>query len=379
MIFFSFPRSLPCTSAPMVCLREGSNLVPAQLDAANLLATKQTALLHGACGSGKSITALYALFSIAEFIDDPHFLIVTPKAVVPAFKGQLLTHFTQCSTFTVAKGASFNGALITFCSYSQLQNLPDVPWDAVVFDESHFLRNTNTLRFRLAKLAALHADVLWGLSGTPIVNVRKDFHCLHSLHDTVGEPADLVISLPQQVQKLPTISYDKHFFPFDFPLPDDDLHHLAKLTYFRRHSEAIQAKLDFVLALKGKVLVFANFNLAFNMLLRSRSDALVFTRNPLLAMHMFNSGSCNLLLCNFKAAGVGISLTAAQHIVFLAPPLTAADVLQAVSRAHRPGLLHNIQVHSLISRDPSWDSHFINLVNFKHSLGILHDYDQPLL
>lgn len=60
---------------------------------------------------------------------------------------------------------------------------------------------------------------------------------------------------------------------------------------------------------------------------------------------------CQLLLGNWKAAGVGITLTAACHGVALDLPWTPGDLLQGEDRLHRIGQKRNVIIQYLIALD----------------------------
>lgn len=55
-----------------------------------------------------------------------------------------------------------------------------------------------------------------------------------------------------------------------------------------------------------------------------------------------NDINCKLIVCNIKAAGVGITLTASSRVAFIEYPWTYADCVQCEDRAHRIGQTNNV-------------------------------------
>jgi len=76
---------------------------------------------------------------------------------------------------------------------------------------------------------------------------------------------------------------------------------------------------------------------------------------------------CKLFLGNVQAAGVGITLTAASHVVFAETPWSPADVDQAADRAHRIGQTEVVNVYHLCVPD-TIDEHIVETVAAKREV-----------
>lgn len=64
-----------------------------------------------------------------------------------------------------------------------------------------------------------------------------------------------------------------------------------------------------------------------------------------------NDESTNLIICNIKAAGVGITLTASSRVAFVEYPWTYADCVQCEDRAHRIGQKNNVMCTYFLGKD----------------------------
>lgn len=64
-----------------------------------------------------------------------------------------------------------------------------------------------------------------------------------------------------------------------------------------------------------------------------------------------NNPSCQLIICNHKAAGVGITLTASSRVAFVEYPWTYADCVQCEDRAHRIGQVNNVMCTYFLGQD----------------------------
>jgi len=62
----------------------------------------------------------------------------------------------------------------------------------------------------------------------------------------------------------------------------------------------------------------------------------------------FQNGLVQVLICNIKAAGVGVTLTKSNRVVFVEPSWVPADNEQAIARVHRIGQTRSVQATFLV-------------------------------
>lgn len=72
-----------------------------------------------------------------------------------------------------------------------------------------------------------------------------------------------------------------------------------------------------------------------------------------------NDPKCQLIICNYKSAGVGLTLTASSRVAFIEFPWTFADCEQAEDRAHRIGQKDSVNCYYFLGKntidEDSWD------------------------
>jgi SWI/SNF-related matrix-associated actin-dependent regulator 1 of chromatin subfamily A len=86
------------------------------------------------------------------------------------------------------------------------------------------------------------------------------------------------------------------------------------------------------------------------------------------AVDSFQNGNSRLIICSIKAAGVGLTLTAASNVAFVEFPWTYADCLQCEDRAHRIGQRDNVTCYYLIGRG-TIDSALYRIILDKKSIA----------
>lgn len=81
-----------------------------------------------------------------------------------------------------------------------------------------------------------------------------------------------------------------------------------------------------------------------------------------------NKEETKLIICSIKAAGVGLTLTAASDVAFLELPWTYADCCQCEDRAHRIGQKDNVTAYYLLGNN-TIDSVVYSLINEKKTVA----------
>lgn len=86
------------------------------------------------------------------------------------------------------------------------------------------------------------------------------------------------------------------------------------------------------------------------------------------AVDAFQAGRAQLIICSIKAAGVGLTLTAASNVAFVEFPWTYADCCQCEDRAHRIGQESNVTCYYLIGRG-TIDPVLYDIIHRKRSIA----------
>jgi len=81
-----------------------------------------------------------------------------------------------------------------------------------------------------------------------------------------------------------------------------------------------------------------------------------------------NDPDCKLIICNHKAAGVGITLTASSRVAFIEYPWTYADCVQCEDRAHRIGQKNNVMCTYFLGQD-TIDERMWEIISTKMTIG----------
>lgn len=81
-----------------------------------------------------------------------------------------------------------------------------------------------------------------------------------------------------------------------------------------------------------------------------------------------NDDSCKLIICSIKAAGVGLTLTAASDVAFIEFPWTYADCCQCEDRAHRIGAKYPVTCRYFLGQG-TVDGRIYNMIQSKRNIA----------
>jgi SWI/SNF-related matrix-associated actin-dependent regulator of chromatin subfamily A-like protein 1 len=142
---------------------------------------------------------------------------------------------------------------------------------------------------------------------------------------------------------------------------------INELTAYVRHQVGMNkqpAVIEYLKEATGKTLVFAYHHDVIARLMEAVADRGVagFTGSSSLrdrdraAQKFKNDPNCQFFIGNIEAAGQGITLTAARHVVFAEPDWRGTYLEQAEDRAHRIGQTHPVLVTYLLLQLSEWST-----------------------
>lgn len=299
---------------------------------------------------------------------------------------------------------SFRLKDVVFCPHIQL-------FKSIIIDESHRVKDPSAQQTIFAKGLATGKQWRILLSGTPVVNRPEDLvsqlSIMGRLNEFGGKGAFLarygeghnLDELSRQLYdsclvrrekaKVLTQLPDKTRCDLYVDISNRDEYNLAQADlaeYLRQYKECtdweirrkmrMEALVRFMtlrsLSAKGKVkqaidfvkvfldsgkplILFCSYHEIVDELCEVFPRAVRVTgRDSMMAkqaaVDSFQSGSSRLIICSIKAAGVGLTLTAASNVAFVEFPWTYADCCQCEDRAHRIGQRDNVTCYYLIGR-----------------------------
>lgn len=161
----------------------------------------------------------------------------------------------------------------------------------------------------------------------------------------VGENEDQPVIAPVVIAKLVRLQQ----FALAYAEMDEDDEVVLKTP-----SAKLDVLKDIVASTAEKIVVFTQFVKMVNLVLEHIPGSVALTgqtRHREEVIQEFQEGSTQVLVCSIGAGGVGITLTAANKVVFLDRSWSPAMNLQAEDRLHRIGQHNAVQVIDIIAEN----------------------------
>jgi SWI/SNF-related matrix-associated actin-dependent regulator 1 of chromatin subfamily A len=417
----------------------------------NRLRTNRGAMFGDVMGLGKTIEAI----GTANAMGPARILVVCPASVLFTWRREIWKWQTlalpvlliQAGLDTTINHGLVGWGVNGWCviNYDILRDYPEIksgkPWDLLILDESHKLKNLEAIRtqhvFGSDTIAPIPAEKVLLLTGTPMINYVHDMytqlHCLdpamwpsfeqfvadqyfpgykiiapsqvvgternlerlrRQLTDVMIRRPKSILNLPPKTREVVEVDIEDNHFRLFLRQQRKSLKHLQaqlmtllegrateakraaireldakinELTAYVRHRVGVTklpAVIEYLKACTGKTLVFAYHHDVIARLMEAVADRGVagFTGSSSLrdrdraAQKFKNDPNCQFFIGNIEAAGQGITLTAARHVVFAEPDWRGTYLKQAEDRAHRIGQKHPVLVTYLLLQLSEWST-----------------------
>lgn len=321
-----------------------------------------------------------------------------------------------------APQGSFRVKDVVFCPHIKM-------FKSVIIDESHRVKDPSAQQTKFAKGIATGKEWIILLSGTPVVNRPGDLVSQLSIMDRLrefGGAAPFMIrygegeNLPElsdrlfsscmirrEKAKVLTQLPDKTRVKLMVQISNRPEYELAcedLAQYLREYKECsdwevrrkmrMEALVKFMtlrsLSAKGKVrqavefvqdfiesgkpiILFCSYHEVVDELCKALPGAVRVTgressTEKQAAVDAFQAGRAQIIICSIKAAGVGLTLTAASTVCFVELAWTYSDCCQCEDRAHRIGQKENVTCYYLLGQN-TIDWRLYELIQDKRSIA----------
>ena len=390
-------------------LTPGQALRPFQMVGVQWLIEHRTGILADDMGLGKTAQALRALASLVVEGEIASALVICPKSLLANWESECTRWVPELTVIRCvpskrhAEGvwsALLGRVHIIITSYEQLRPLPAVlrstHWDLVIADEAHRLRRSQAGLVKAFRL--MDVGRFWALTGTPIERHEIDLATLLSLlapsrfsgksaeSDLLGlraraQPYILRRLKTDVLRELPEIIDTKELLELSpqqqreysaarsEPLPKDTGQVLQRITLLRSicdvaTSTDASVKLDRVVQILQAIQEAGEKAVVFSYLLRPLeilSARLSGADRSLRAVKLTGELSIGqrarvvnefkadpgivALLCSSRVGGEGLTLTEANHVIFINEWWNPSANSQARDRVVRIGQRRIVHVH----------------------------------
>ena len=357
-----------------------SPLRPFQTDGVFWLSQTPKAILADDMGLGKTVQAIFAIRLLFNEGRAYSALVVCPKSLLANWEHELGKWAPELGKVRLVPRASIrneawklviNASHVMLTSYEQIRNLPSIleetGVDIVVTDEAHRIRNISSQASR--GIRRIRTSAFWALTGTPVERDPEDLATLLSILEpnrfSVADrrlhisslraqarpyflrrhKADVLDELPdvwehrQLLDLLPgqRESYDQQLIGTENADKESILTTINQLRTICDYDESSEESvkidriieiIEDVIAAREKAVVFSYLLKPLNVLadrlksqfgkasvLNLRGSMSVDERQG--AIDQFsNRDDAQVLLCSLMVAGEGLTLTAANHVIF---------------------------------------------------------------
>jgi superfamily II DNA or RNA helicase len=396
---------------------QACGLRPYQVDGVRHLLGLSSALLADDMGLGKTRQAIVA----ARMAAGAHLVLVTCPASlglnwereIRAVYPQSKVTFIGTHDIRIVAGADW--VISNYERLGALVRASTIAIGAMVVDEAHYLKEHQAGRTRNAFLLAERVPRCFLLTGTPVLNREIEVHTLLRLSGHpigalpladfrrayAGNPArrteladrlsqwmlrrgkDVLTDLGEKLQQVRVIQPADGLAGYKRIMGDGELQAMPKITLLRQHLESL--KVDFLiesiqcLAEGDKALIFCEYMDTVEALRQAFAAlgigcvTLVGADTPKRRMAAVDAfqGDVNVkvFIGTTQAAGVGITLTAANYVFFASMPWTPALKRQAEDRAYRSGQRRNVLVITPIVAE-TIDEQIVGLLEAKREIEV---------
>ena len=366
-------------------------------------------ILADEMGLGKTVQAIGL---VNECPGIKKVLIVCPASLKLNWAKELRSWLRRDMSVAVLSGSPKMGEVVTadvnIINYDILakwgKKLRAVDWDAVFYDEAHYLKNAKAQRTKVA--LSLNANRLVFMTGTPMTNRpcelfnitskiglfqnRKVFEVRYCdaklvrkfgmrIWDNTGssnldelkaklQPVmlrrlkkDVLTDLPDKTHQIVELTGCREMFDgvewFDGLPKHNSVTPDVRRLAGEAKVPAVVSHIQSVLEEKDKVIVFAHHQSVVGEIagsLHEYNSRVITGNTPQKARHRIveefqTDPTVRVIVCNIQAAGVGLTLTASDVVMFAELDWVPGNMKQAEDRAHRIGQKNNVLVQYLVA------------------------------
>ena len=378
-----------------------------QRDGVRWLTERRAAILADDMGLGKTLQAIVAIEELLLSDVVTNALVLCPKSLIGVWEAEIRLWAPRLCTVALYTAISqkqwstlSSQCHVSITNYESLRReRPQAgTFDLVVLDEIHRLKNPRSLGYRSIRL--LNPTYMWGLSGTPLENTPRDLttilHLLDPKRISISEQRSSPASLRSLASKY-VLRRNKDVLGRELPLFTERVETVSLSPAQRnRYSETLQSAphktwgqwiaafsklveicdydpetlesskadraasiIESILIREEKVVVFSWRLQPLSILNERLSNAghasTVATltgqtpstvRTSIVAAFQTHDTPA-VLLCSMRATGEGLTLTAANHVLFYNEWWNPAANLQARDRVIRIGQDKDVVVYRL--------------------------------